>query len=233
MPMVGMPFIDVRYAYFVGTLLFGAVWLIFFLLRKDTRREMLAVSLAVGFLAVPWAPWFFRDYWYPTYAWFFGLEDFLYGFFAGGIVGVAYEVLFHHRLGTHIRPRRRWVALLAGLVALSAVFFIALWHAQVNSIYAAFAAFAVFIAGLLWLRADLAVNALVSGLLFMIITFFFYLSFLSLFPNIVEAWWNLAHISGMRVVEIPIEELIWAFGMGMAGGPLYEFLVGRKTAVLT
>jgi hypothetical protein len=222
---------DYSYAYLIGTLIFGFVWLTLFFVRKDTRKEMLLVSLFIGILAPLWAPWFFRDYWNPLYAWFFGIEDFLYGFFAGGIVSVIYEIIFGRRLSKRRTLAYLWTYIFGILLFIAAIVFGVLWHIYTNAIYSAFSAYAVFTLGLLWFRRDLILNAFISGFLFVAVTFVFYTLFTFLFPGIIQAWWQLEYLSGLYILGIPIEELVWAFGMGFAGGPLYEFIVGRRTVM--
>src|SRR3989344_3799099 len=56
----------------------------------------------------------------------------------------------------------------------------------------------------------------------------FIMFFIFLFPGIIQAWWKLENLSGVFVYGIPLEELVWAFGMGMVGGPVYEFFMGLK-----
>ncbi len=219
---------DYHYAYLTGTLIFGIFWLILFALRKDLRREMFAVGLCIGILAPLWAPWFFNDYWQPQYAWFFGLEDFLYGFFGGGIVSVVYEEAYGKRFSMRKNRHHRWWVFLFAACLGSAAIFQFLSHIGVNSIYAALYAYLFFSAFLCHFRRDLWQDAVASGLLFVAITFVFYGIFVSLYPDIIHAWWKVHNLSGVFILGAPIEELLWAFGMGMAGGPFYEFISGRR-----
>ncbi len=209
-------------------MIFGIFWLVCFLLRKDLRREMLTVGLCIGVLAPLWAPWFFSDYWYPTYASLYGLEDSLYGFFAGGIVSAIYEEVYGKRFSKRKDHHHAWWAFLSAFFLVAALTFWALLSVGCNSIYAALGAYAAFTVGLCWFRRDLLQDALVSGVLFTLVTLLFFLLFLQLYPGVIDAWWKTESLSGIFVFDIPLEELLWAFGMGMAGGPLYEFVSGRR-----
>lgn len=219
---------DPAYAYIVGTILLGAVWLPFFFYRKDLRREMVMIGVLIGIIAPLWAPWFFTDYWSPMYAFWFGIEDFLYGFFAGGIISVIYEEVYAKRLSRRKISHNRSVLHLTLIGGSSALVFNVGIASGVNSIYAAITSFIVFFSGIAWYRRDLIPDALVSGALFTGVTFAFFLVFTALYPDIIEAWWQLDNLSGYMVVGIPLEELLWAFSMGMAGGPLYEFVSGKR-----
>ena len=58
--------------------------------------------------------------------------------------------------------------------------------------------------------------------------FFPYFIFTKVYPGIIDKWWMLDNLSGIRLIGVPFEEFLWAFGMGMMTGPLYEFIVGLK-----
>ena len=88
-------------AYLAWVIIFGLVWLILYLHRKDLRYEMLFSSL----LLLPFGltqPLFVPDYWQPDVLYkFFGLfdiESLLWCFFTGGIAAVLYEEIFKIRL---------------------------------------------------------------------------------------------------------------------------------------
>ena len=94
-----------NYAYLIGVLLFFPIWLLLFTLRKDLKKEIFVASFVFGVIAFLSEPLFLRDYWNPEYmnSLFFGpyqlgsFEDFLYGFFKGGIAAVIYEEIFGKR----------------------------------------------------------------------------------------------------------------------------------------
>jgi len=54
------------YAYLAGSLVLFAIWLVFFLLRKDLRQEMLTMSVLIGVLSVVTGyVWWTVDWWKP------------------------------------------------------------------------------------------------------------------------------------------------------------------------
>jgi len=69
---------------------------------------------------------------------------------------------------------------------------------------------------------------LVSGLIFILI-YFITFSLLNLFfPGYTEAVWNLSAISGIIIIGVPLEELLWAFTFGLYWSSIYEHLTWRK-----
>ena len=219
---------EYRYAYLVGTLIWGVFWLALFYWRKDLRTEMLTVGTGIGIIALFWAPSFFYEYWNPQYIGSFHIEDFLYGFFAGGIVSVIYEEVYGKRFSKKKDHHHAWWLFLAAVIFASAITFQALHFNGMSSIYAALFAFAIAGVSICVFRRDLIQDAIVSGVLFVVVTYVLYLIYLSIYPNIIAAWWNVDHLSGVFISGVPLEELLWAFGMGMAGGPIYEFVSGRR-----
>lgn len=89
-----------QYSYLIGSLLFILIWLVFFLRRKDTRKEMLIISLLFGIAGLLSQIIYINDWWKPLTitATSIGIEDFLFGFSIGGISSVVYEHLFSKRV---------------------------------------------------------------------------------------------------------------------------------------
>ncbi len=84
----------------------------------------------------------------------------------------------------------------------------------------------MFIAGIaaLWCRPDLKKKIWVSGVLFTVF-YFLYFFLLELFsPGYVERVWNLSAISGINLLNVPLEELVFAFTFGMLWSSYYEHL---------
>jgi hypothetical protein len=77
------------YAYLAGSIALFTIWLIFFLVRKDLRKEILTMSWLIGILSVVTGYyWWTVDWWKPptlTHT-IVGVEDLVMGFSAGGIM---------------------------------------------------------------------------------------------------------------------------------------------------
>ena len=224
--------ISYQYAYLLGNLLIlFPLWLFLFLHRKDLRKEILIVSLLIGIGGPLSELWYLRDYWRPeTFnGWPIGIEDFLFGFFIGGIASSIYEEIFGKHHSKRVNRKHHWSWFIIPVVALSVfVLNLLIFVFGVNSIYASISIFIALTLLILYFRHDLLVDSLMSGLLVGAIMFFGYLIFLTIFPEAIHQWWILQNISGILILGVPIEELLWAFGWGMVGGPMYEFFAGLK-----
>ncbi|HYD93601.1 MAG TPA: lycopene cyclase domain-containing protein [Candidatus Paceibacterota bacterium] len=223
------------YTYLLGGLIFLPWWLVLFFWNRTLRDEMLIMSFLIGMLAPLWAPFFF-DYWSPIYlvpieVWSIQLgsvEDFIYGFLIGGIASVIYELAFPRKILKLRDKRHHWKWFVIPLIVIAAFSFHGLLWVGWNSIYASFIMFLALAVFMCWFRHDLIFNAAVTGLLVLGITFVGYLVWLALFPTLIQEWWHMEQISGSLLYGIPLEELAWAFTLGLVGGPFYEFIMGIR-----
>lgn len=216
-----------NFAYLAAILLLLVVWF-FLLLKKPYRREMIVMSA----IFTPFALldfWFLRDYWSPEtfLGTKFGLETFLFSFLIGGIAAVVYEEFRGFNLVKSLR-QPTWV--LTGSALILLLNFLALKIVGVNSMYFLYGVFLAAAIFILVQRRDLLMDVVGSGLLFGLLGFVLYLIYLTLFPNIIQQWWNLKNLSGILVFGIPLEELLFAFGFGMVAGPMYEVWQGYRLA---
>ena len=85
---------------------------------------------------------------------------------------------------------------------------------------------ALFLGGVatLYCRPDLKYKIWVGGLLFLALYAVYFGSLLLFFPDFVDNHWNLAALTGIKVIGIPLEELLFAFTFGMYWSGLYEHL---------
>ncbi len=219
--------IDFQFAYLIGNAIFAVVWLALFLLRKDLRVEMLAMSIVVAPLGPVSELFYLRDYWQPELfnGWRIGIEDALFGFFIGGIAAVLYEELVGKR---HMRRKGKghpyWMMGFAVLAALWMV--IGTLILNLNSIYVSVVACLFAGVGMLVIRKDLIADAILSGLSVGALMLCFYLIYTNLFDGIIQEWWMLENISGVLILDTPLEELMWGFAWGFVAGPAYEFITG-------
>lgn len=216
------------YAYLFGDLFFVLVWLCLFWLRKDLRKEMLAMSI-VGACVAPLAFVFLLDYWSPEYivgGFPIRIEDFLFAFSIGGIGGVLYEVLLRkvHAGVPQRSPRPIAGAVVAAIAAGAGL----IWLFRVNSIYANYASFLILFGCMVMARRDLLPHAVLNGLFVALLMFIFYQVWIPFHPGIIQHWWKLQNISGVLIAGVPLEELVWGFTWGLAGGIMYEFIRGFR-----
>ncbi|MBI4155840.1 MAG: hypothetical protein HY507_01240 [Candidatus Zambryskibacteria bacterium] len=222
--------LDYQYAYLFGNFfILLPIWLLLFFCRKDLKREILTVSMVVG-LAGPFSELLYlRDYWHPEtfFSYPFGLEGYSFGFFMGGIAAVIYEEIFGKRFSKSIGKTGIWFLFCLLLCFIVAILFF-IFLLDINSIYTTSMVMIATALGIIYIRKDLLVDAIVSGLSMGMVMFLSYIIFLYFFPEAIGRWWKIENVSGILVRGIPIEELIWAFGWGMLGGPAYEFFAGLK-----
>jgi hypothetical protein len=165
----------------------------------------------------------------------FDLESLLFSFAIGGIVFAMYDALAGTAPAGSMSaerhdPRHRYhfVAVLAA----PAIFLVLLAITRLNPIYAA--AFGL-VGGFLWTlycRPDLWAKMLVSGGLFLIVYFVVFVAFNLAFPGYVAAVWNLAALSGIVLVGVPLEELMFAFTFGLYWSSVYEHLAWKRSRAI-
>lgn len=218
------------YAYLAGSVVLFAIWLVFFLLRKDLHQEMLTMSVLIGVLSVVTGyVWWTVDWWKPptiTHT-IVGVEDLVMGFSAGGIMAGAYEVLFRRHL-YHIRTkclhRPHRYSILIQLALVTAWLF---WGMGFTSFWASTIALLVGAGVLFYLRPDLFLIGILSGILMAAISLFFYFTIIWLAPDWINHTYQFKTLSRVLVFGIPIEEFVFWFLAGLVMGPLYEYWHGE------
>jgi hypothetical protein len=212
------------------------LWTVFFLMRKDLRKEMLVMSTGIGLLSIMTAYyWWTIDWWHPatTAGARIGIEDFLSGFATGGIMAVAYEIFFRRR---HYAMRKKCAHCPGSSTLLILLAFITsflFWGLGITSFYASTIAMTLLVGILFYFRRDLFLDGVLSGLLMVLISLPVYLFIQAIAPDWVEKTYDFAHLSGVPVFGIPIEEFIFWFLAGLVFGPWYEYWQGERTRKIT
>jgi Lycopene cyclase len=113
------------------------------------------------------------------------------------------------------------------LVSAPVLFVILFLTTSWNPIYTT--SLALLIGGVLtwYCRPDLARSMLVTGILFGVFYFVFFLSLVFVFPEYVGHVWNLDGISGTLVAGVPVEEFLFAFSLGFVWSSAYEHIAWR------
>lgn len=227
-----------QFAWFLWSLFLIVIWgIIYALLKsKESRKEMLVVSLWTSLLGLS-EPFFVPEYWSPpsifdlAHRTGFDIESLIFSFGIGGIAVVIYEKIFstkHEQMTKHEQhlPKHRYHLL--ALLSSPIVFFF-LWIATpLNPIYSA--VIAMMIGGFFswYCRPDLKKKMLVSAFIFTAIYFVYFLVLIALYPGFVEQVWNLKAISGILVLDIPLEELLFACSFGFIWSSVYEHVTWRR-----
>lgn len=232
------------YEYLIGVLtLAGLVWLIAFFYKKDLRRKMVwsgivcTVILTIAFIVLRIL--FFLglndssivpDYWNPDTLFNLGritggyaIEDVLFTFLFGGLAGFIYEFITRKEVKIKKTKRHNKNALIAFIVAGGLFYSIF----DINIIYSLIVGGSVSTL-IIWIeRSDLIKHSLYGGLSFLVIYFLAFLLFDTIFPDFITRVYNLRDISGILILGVPLEELLFAIIFGSNWSPIYEYWYGK------
>lgn len=211
-------------------------WFIVYLSRPNLKKEMLWASI----LTAPFGltePFFVPAYWNPPSLFNlavrtgFDIESIIFSFAIGGIGAVIYETLFnvkHQKMSKHEMHSKRHRFHIIALTSAPIVFIGLFFLTKLNPIYTAI--IAMFIGGIsaLLCRPDLKKKIWIGGLIFLVIYSIFFFLFNLVYPQLVPSIWNLSAISGILILGIPIEELMFSFTFGMLWSSIYEHVYWYK-----
>lgn len=222
-----------HFAYLVGALLFDAAWLACYLIGKRYRPQIIWGTVTTTPLALT-SFLFVPQYWTPPSLFDLdahirvGIEDFLWAGAVGGIASVVGEIVLKERLAAHRKERRK--KHYAPFIVMLAVFLI-LWRLYPNkNIYSTAIAFAACAVVVAFLRSDLIPTMFVGAAVFTVLYLLLFVYFLALYPDFIERYYNLSNISGIRLLGVPIEELMFAATGGAVWSVAYEYFQGYRFA---
>jgi hypothetical protein len=214
--------------YLLGSLLLLAVWVIIFWLSKNLRREMLTASIIILPAALS-EVFFVPGYWLPDTIGSpkLSIEDFIFTFAIGGIIAICYELVLGIKHFKHLRLcncyKGEGSLLLIGIFIIFAAYFLV----KINFMYAVYIGIIIDILLISIKRSDLIKKIIFSSLIFGIFYFVFFAIFSRFIPGFLFHW-NFSALSGIILMGVPLEEIIWAFLTGALIGPIYEYLLGIK-----
>lgn len=230
-----------QYAWFIWSLALLLVWIAIYLsLRsKESKREMLIVSLWTSLLGFT-EPLFVPEYWSPPSLFDlalrtgFDIESILFSFGVGGLAVITYERIFrikHKQMSAEEKHKPRHKYHLFALLS-APIIFVLLLFTSLNPIYSA--SIALISGGLAtwYCRPDLKKKMFASAFIFLGFYFVYFLTLTLAYPGYVEQVWNLSAISGILILGIPIEELMFAFGLGFLWSSAYEHITWRRVKIL-
>ena len=161
----------------------------------------------------------------------FDIESLIFSFAIGGIAVILYQRIFRNKeapmsASEHRSPRHRFH--LIALLSAPVIFVILLVATSLNPLHSAI--IAMIIGGLAawYCRPDLKKKMIVSAFLFLGLYFVYFLTLLAISPGYVERVWNLKAISGILILGIPLEELLFALSFGFIWSSIYEHLTWKK-----
>ena len=218
----------------IGILL---IWIVIFVLRKGLRKEMVWASLITFPLAFT-EPLFVPEYWNPPSLFNlatttgFDIESFVFTFSIGGIASVLYEFFTnkekHKKIS--IKQRHKEIGVFHKIALMSPIvsFLIFVFYLGINVIYLAILSMVIGIILLLLCRPDLKTKVITGGILFLVFYFFLFLVINLISPEFVKDVWTLNELLGIFVLGVPIEELLFAFCVGMLWSGYYEHVKHLK-----
>ncbi len=218
-----------EYTYLLMGVFFGIFWIFFYFFRKDNRKEMLTSSVLFAFAGPASDILYTQDWWKPLTITgnSIGFESILVGFMIGGIAAVAYEDL----LGKHLRKHKETklykieseINLFKTLLLSVIIFFGSFYLFELNSLYATILSTFIPTMIIWFMRRDLIINSIGSGLILMLIASVVYALLEVVTPGWVDAFWVFENTSAIIFLSLPIDDILWYLFAGMFIGPLYEF----------
>ena len=182
-------------------------------------------------------PIFVPEYWDPPSLFNlaqttgFDFESFFFCFGIGGVAVVLYNVI----TGTQLEPvsekykrlplhKHHRLAISTPFIAFPMLYFLP-W----NPIYPAISAMIIGAIATILCRPDLMKKSWVGGILFLFYYWIFIAGLELLSPGYIEKVWNLDALSGLLILNTPIEELLFAGTFGMYWAGVYEHFTWRKS----
>ena len=219
----------------IFSLILLLIWIIIFIFSRS-KKEMLIVSA----FTMPFGltePLFVPEYWSPPSLFNlaastgFDIESLIFSFAIGGIGSIIYEAIFkskHRKMNLREKHHQRHKYHILSLFSPVIVFLPLFLFTRLNPIYSA--SLAMFVGGIaaMFCRSDLKKKIVYGGTLFLVLYFLFFIFFNNLYPYAVERFWNLSVLSGILILKVPLEELIFAFTFGMMWSSIYEHIKWYK-----
>lgn len=223
------------YVWLVWASAFLVSWVVFYVFFPRQRRAMRWASLFTAPFGLS-EPLFVPAYWNPPSLFDlaqrtgFDFESLIFCFAIGGIGSVLYNIVTGARLeavsvAQQHRHHHRWhrAALLTPFAALP-VLLVFPW----NPIYPSMLAMAAGALATVVCRPDLKTKTLTGAVLFFGYYLVFMLALDAFAPGYIEQVWNLAALSGVRVLDIPVEELAFGLAFGAYWTGVYEHMRWRR-----
>jgi hypothetical protein len=227
-----------QYVWLIWSSAFLLPWLLLYALFPNYRRVMLwssALTMPFGLTE----PLFVPEYWNPPSLFDlaqttgFDIESLIFCFAIGGVGAVMYNAL----TGQNLQPvsveerRSRQHRYHYQLLFLPFAVFPALYFLPWNPIYPGIFAMIAGGMGAVWCRPDLKLKTLIGGSLFLGYYLVFMLGLKWSMPGYIEQVWNLNALSGIVIYDIPLEELLFGFSIGLYWTGVYEHLTWQKSTV--
>jgi hypothetical protein len=245
--MRGVLMISDQYGWLIFNVLMALMWVVFYIMYPWCRNIMLKLGLLCcpyAFAEIVYIP----KYWNPPSVFdittlFFNklvrieVEAFICAFIVAGVGGVIYSVFTNQRVQPFKqRPQKFYEIFVHWLVVLSPYFLCPLLYFTVCNRNIAYAGCIALLLGALLriiVRPDLKKQTLAGGIMFLCYYTVAFKCFDLLAPGYITRVWNLANLSGIMLIGLPIEEFYWGISFGCYASGLYEHLAWSHLKPLT
>lgn len=227
-----------QYIWLIWSLILIAIWLVIYrsLGSNRERKKMLVVSLWTSLLGLT-EPLFVPTYWSPPSLFNlalqtgFDIESLIFSFGIGGIAVILYQRIFRSqdmRMSAQEHNSSRHRFHIWALLSAPVILIVLLVATRLNPLHSAIIAMIIGGVATWYCRPDLKKKMITSALLFLALYFLYFLTLIAMSPGYVEKVWNLKAISGILIIGIPLEELLFALSFGFIWSSIYEHLAWKK-----
>lgn len=229
--------IPIKYSYTIGSILFLPMFVIIFIRRKDLRPVMWFFGL-VGIPSGCLIEYCFygRDWWhavriFPILEGRLGPADVIYSFFHGALLTVSglfflqMKVNFNWRINDGMKQLIKNGLLLA--VFVTTVIFVTIQLTGLPSFYIVSIVFTMTGFAIILLRPDLLKLSLAGALLTICWSAPVYFILNTVSPGWIESFW-ISNTGELRILGIPLLDLLWYASAGFGAGPVIPFLLNTK-----
>jgi len=219
-----------QYTYLYMGLTFGVFWFILFFLRKDTRREMLRMSIFCSILGPISEVVYTQDWWTrPTlFGNILSIEPLLTAFMVCGTASVIYKVLWKKKVvfpkESVTKNKKRGIMLVLFAVFILGLFYGGFFLLNLNSFITTIISVGVATLVFWFIRRDLIVCSLITGGLMVVVAAITYSVLELLTPGWIFAFWHFVNVPPIVIFNLPIDDLVAYFLIGTSFGPLYLFM---------
>jgi len=226
-----------QYVWLVWSSLFLVPWILLFTAFPSHRRAMWWASIFTAPFGLT-EPLFVPEYWSPPSLFNlnattgFDVESLIFCFGIGGVGAVLSNVVSGAVLSPvppreRASPRHRYHL---GALAAPFMLFPLLYFFPWNPIYPAIVSMIFGAIATLLCRPDLLRKTWIGGVLFLVYYSVLLMGLEWTAPGYIDRVWNLDVLSGVFVVGLPLEELLFALAFGFYWSGVYEHVKWRTVA---
>lgn len=229
-----------KYLWLVWSSAFLVPWVALFVAFPRHRKPMLWASL----FTMPFGltePLFVPEYWNPPSLFDlaqrtgFDIESLVFCFGIGGVGAILFNVLTRRRpqpVSDEERhgPRHRFhrLALVSPFLIFPVLYFLA-W----NPIYPSIVAMGLGAVATVLCRPDLKVATVAGAVVFLAYYVVFLIGLEATAPAYIDRVWNLDALTGVRLLGMPLEELLFATFFGAYWAGVYEHFTWHRSPQVT